>query len=778
MIKHFLLIAWRNFQKRKSLSMIQIMCLSIGMTAFILVASYIRYEKDWDKFNVNFDRIYRVQSYKINDRLNDVDQVSVPVSKYLRDHIPEIENAITIREVWGEYLSSDTEHIFYEPDGFQAPTDVFEIFSFHLLQGNKHEVLDDPNSIVVSQTMAEKYFPGQNAMGKVILDPRKKELIITGIMEDIPEQSVIQASYFKSNVNLLKENGENWTSSSYRSIVLLNPNASPTVVSEKIKNVLNEHDKEAKKYLYLRPLSKLHLNAGPRDDKGTVIFFYSFIGILTLLLACVSFMNLTTSFSTLRTVEIGVRKVSGSSKSYLRWQFLSEAIILAFISFVFSILLSYLILPFFNNIVNRHIELQLFNNLTFLLFLIITVLLTGIIAGSYPALIISSFKPVSVLKGNNPFKKGKITGLRSMVYFQFILSIVLITSSLWMYQQVNFLKNKDLGFQKENLLHCNLPSIDTDISYQYLKERILENPGIENMSISYNTPLLSVWGREIKYEEGSNDDFTYIRWNSGDQNYLKTMSMELTKGRDFSENFSDIQSCLINETAVKTFGWKDPIGKWIDIDGKHMVVGVIKDFNIEDVHNPILPFVLNLHEEKLNRNNHLNFKINPSTKRTSIEHIDKVLKELFPNVLFEVKGFDDGINRVALKIWTNAKDTFAFFAILAVIIAILGLFGLVVFSSQRRVKEIGIRKVHGAEAYQILPLLTKQFVILVLIANINVIPLAYLLERVTPGAFKYHFTISDLCIVFGISVLVTLISSGYQSIKASGLNPIKALRYE
>ncbi len=779
MIRHFILVAWRNIKRRKSLSIIQIVCLSIGMAAFILVARYIQYEKDWDKFNVNFERIYKVQSYKINDRMNVGNHTPAPLSKYLRDNVPEVENAITLREVYGEYLSSDAEHIFFEPVGFLAPSDIFKIFSFKLLRGNKQDVLDNPNSIVISQTMAEKYFPGQDAMGKIILDARKSEFIITGIMEDIPEQSDIQSNYFKSSTNILKKQDKNWTSKSYRSIVWLKPNALESVVSEKIKNILNVYDKNAKRYLYLNPLSKLHLNSDPRDDRGSVIFFYSYIGILTLLLASVSFMNLTTSFSTLRSIEIGVRKVTGSTKRCITWQFLSEAIILAFVSLGFAVLISYLILPFFNTIVDRQIELQLHRNPIFMLFLVGTALITGLIAGSYPALIISGFKPVSVLKGNTPFKKGKITGLRAMVYFQFILSIVLITSSLWMYKQVNFLTDKDLGFHKEHLLHCKLPKVDTNVSYAFLRERILANPDIENMSISYNSPLHSTNGTRLKYEGGSTEEDTRARWNKACPNYLNTMGMELVEGRYFSKDYSaDSQSCLINEAAVKTFGWENPIGKWIDDDGKYTVVGVIKDFNIEDVHNLIKPYILVLHEENLNRNNDLTFKINSSSMQASMAHVNKVLKELFPNVLFEVNSYDEETNRLALQIWTNVKDTFAFFTILAIIIAVLGLFGLVVFASQRRVKEIGIRKVQGAHAHQILPLLTKQFAILVIVANVNVIPFAYLLERITPGAYKYHFTIFDLCIVFGISILVTLISSGYQSIKASNLNPIKALRYE
>lgn len=779
MLKHFIIIAWRNIKRRKSLSFIQIMCLSTGLAAFILVARYVQYEKDYDKFNINFDRIYRAQSYKINDRLDDGSALPVPLAKYLKENIPEVENAILMEEIWNENLSSDAEHIFKEQEGFFAPSDIFEVFSFELISGNKKDLLDKANSIVLSEKMAEKYFPGQNAMGKIIFDEQKQELLVTGIMKDIPEQSTIAANYFRSNATLLKNLGDNWGNSSFENFVLLKPNVSPVTIDAKIKDIINEFDKDAKEVLYLQPLSKLHLNESARDDRGSIIYFFSFIGTLTLLLACVSFMNLTTSFSTLRSVEIGIRKVSGSNKNIIRLQFLTEAIVISFISFALAIFIAYLILPLFNTVVNRNIELNFLQNPLFLLFLFATVLITGFIGGSYPALIISGFKPVTVLKGKNPFKKGNVTGLNAMVYFQFILSIVLITSSIWMYKQVNFLKNKDLGFVKENLLHCTLPAIKTNISYHQVRQQILENPGIEDMTISINSPLHTNWGNRIKYEGGPTDDFTHARWNQACENYINTMGMQLASGRNFSADFSaDTKTCLINETAVKQFGWDNPIGKWIDNGERYIVVGVIKDFNIQDVHNPIIPYFLLYRDEGFTNYNDLTFKINPETMESSLAHINTVLKESFPNILFEVNGYDVGTYRLALKIWTSAKDTFAFFTIMAVLIAAMGLFGLVVFATQRKVKEIGIRKVQGARTIQILPLITKQFLVLVLAANVVVFPLARLLENKTPGQFKYSFTISDLFLVVGISVFVTLISSGYQAFKASRLNPVKALRYE
>lgn len=780
MIRHFILIPFRNLRRRKILSFIQIMCLSVGLAAFILVARYVQYEKDYDKFNANFDRIYKVQSYKKNDRLNDSGQSVVPIANYLNQNVPEVELAIATNECWDEYLSSDDEHVYLEHYGIIAPSEIFDMFSFELIRGDKATVLDEPNSIVLSEKMAEKYFPGEDAMGKNLFDERKRKLTVRGIMKDVPEQSSLNASYFLSNANLLKSRGDNWGNSSYEIFAMLKPNSDPAVVSGKFENLLQQHDKESKRVLYLHPLSQLHLKEHARDDRGSIIYFFSFIGILTLLLACVSFMNITTSFSTLRSVEIGIRKVSGSNRNIIRVQFLTEAIVIALLAFVLALLIAHLILPFFNNVVNRNIELHLLQNPLFILFLLGVVLVSGFIGGSYPALIISGFKPVSVLKGKSPLKKGKLTGLNAMVYLQFILSVVLITSSIWMYKQVNFLKNKDLGYNKENLLHCTLPGIKTNVSYTQVRERILENSGIEDMTLSINAPLHSSWGTDLKYEGGPVDDRIYTRWNEACAGFISTMGMTIVQGRNFSDNFSaDGYTCLINETAAKQFGWDNAIGKWITHDNqKYTVIGVIKDFNNDDVHNPIIPYFLKLREEGFASNNDLTFKVNPNTTENSLAYINSVLKETFPDVLFEVNGYDVGTYRLALEIWTSAKNTFAFFTVMAVLIAAMGLFGLVVFASQRRVKEIGIRKVQGAKAEQILPLVTKQFLVLVLAANIIVYPMAKILANVTPGHFKYQFTVLDLFIVLGISLMITLVSSGYQALRASRLNPVEALRYE
>ncbi|WP_430817098.1 ABC transporter permease [Carboxylicivirga sp. RSCT41] len=779
MFYHYLLIAWRNLKRKKTLSFIQVLCLAIGLAAFFLVARYVQYEKNFDKFNTNYKTIYRAQAYKLNDRVDDWSQIPVPVANYLETNVPEVEKALVYREIWFEFLSPDNKLVFKEHNGCWAPSDIFDMFSFPLVQGDKKTSLDAPNSIVLSQSMAERYFPGENAMGKTIYDGQKNELLVTGIMQDIPEQSHMQLDYFRSNATILKNYDDNWYNYSFKVYVQVKPNVDNSYISQKIKDVLIKHDPNEGRVLYLNPLSTLHLKENPRDDRGVVIYLFSVMGLMILLLACVSFMNLTTAFSSLRQVEIGVRKSIGSSKRNIVIQFLSESVAISLVAFVLAVFIAYLLSPVFNSMVERHIDLNLFADYRFTLFLLGVVLLTGLISGAYPAFVVSNFRPVVVLKRINVVKKNKINGLQAMVYFQFLLSVILITVSLWGYRQVRFLTNKDLGFEKQHLLHCSMPQQNSSVSYLALRDEILSYPGIMNMTTSINSPLHSNWGTQVIPQGWSNENSVFARWNAACSNYLNTMGMTLVEGRNLSDELTnDKQACLINETAARAFGWDDPIGKKLEREGDYTVVGVIKDFNIEDVHNPIIPYLLFLKDPDLSQAGDLTFKVHPESMAGSLAHINKVMNKHFKDVLFEVSPYDTNLKRLELKIWNSAKKTILFFTVMAVVIAAMGLFGLIYYAAQRRIKEIGVRKVQGAKVWQILPLITKRYLVMAVLANIIVYPLADFLQRSMPGQYKYAFTIADVALILLMSVFITLISSGYQAYKASVLNPVDALRYE
>lgn len=783
MLKHFVIIALRNIRRRGYLSIIQILGLALGISAFILIAKYVDYEKKWDTFNANYNQIYRVQQYDRNNRSDVGTQTSPPLASYLQQHIPEIESAITINPERGKFFSSSPDQTFREVRGCYATSAIFDMFSFKLLVGDQEHVLDRPDAIVITKSMAEKYFGDKNPIGEVLFDKAKNKLVVTGIMEDLPDNSHIQGSYFRSLSKDLVNHGDEWDNNDYQTYVLLNKGADVKRVDASILHLLDEYIPLNKKDLYLHPLKKLHLEPDESSDLYSVVYFYSHIGILILLLAQVNFMNLSTSFSFTRSKEIGVRKTSGSDKKLIRWQFLAESMIISLIAFLIALFFVFLFLPFFNAVVNRSIDISIPSDFALLLFALGIIIITGFLSGIYPAFIASSYNPVKILKGSGNLStpKRKFTGLTAMVYVQFILSTLLLGSSIWMYKQVNFLKNKELGFNKEHLLHCRISSDQSLISYDALRQIILDDGNVKDMAISYNTPLHHTWGRTIKYEGGPANEFTNVRFNKASYDFIDTYQLQIINGRGFSRDFkTDNTKCIINETAVNQFGWKNPIGKWIqEGNKKYEVIGVLKDFNQDDVHNRIEPYFLTLlHDRKLNQSTCFTFLVNSDNIMGAERELQRTLSAYFPNSLFQVVRFDEDRDNKVLNIWSNVRNTFGFFTLIAIFIAIVGIFGLVVFTTQRRIKEVGIRKVHGASSKQVFSLVVRQFAVLLLIANINVIPVYPLIEKYTPGVYKYHSTWMDILMVMVATLLIVIISTGFQALKAATRNPVEALRYE
>jgi len=782
MIKHFINIALRNIKRNGLLSFIQIVGLSLGITAFILIVKYVQYEKNWDTFNTNFDRIYRVQEYKKGDKLDVNTLTSFPVANYLKYNIPEVEKAISIDTEKNKIFSSTPELTFVEQFGASAPSDIFDVFSFKLIQGNKEDVLDQPNSIVLSQTMAQKFFPRKNPVGEIIYDKEKNELEVTGIMEDIQANSHIRAGYIRSIIKTSNKNANEWDYTSFMTYVLLKPGTSVSAVDNEIGNIYGDHLPLNKSELYLHPLKKIHLEPDESGDSKSIVFFYSLMGILILLLAKVNFMNLSTSMSTKRSKEIGIRKTNGSSKQIIRWQFLSESIIISLIAFVIALVLTFVCMPFFSTVVKREITLSLFNDAGLILFTLGIIILAGFLAGIYPAYVAAGYNPIKMLKGQGyfPGTKRKSYGMMVMVYVQFILSTILFGSSIWMYKQVNFLENKDVGFDKEYLLHTRIPSNNSHVSYDVLRNELLSNPDIKNVSISGNTPLHHSWNTTVFYEGGPNDELTPVHYNKACYDFINTYNFTLIEGRNFSRDYStDANKCIVNETAVKKFGWENAIGKWIEDEGKkYEVIGVLKDFNQGNVHTLIEPYLLLLHDGNLDQTTCFTFLVNSEKINQSKREVKNRLAGFFPNSIFNIYEFEEDRNRKDLEIWTNARNTSGFFTFLAIIIALVGIFGLVVFTTQQKIKEIGIRKVHGAKTAQMFFLSINKLIVLLLIAVLNVVPVFPILQRLTPGAYKYQATVWDVLFVAIGSILIIVISSGFLAYKAAIQNPVVALRYE
>ena len=781
MIKHFIITALRNILKRRLLSFVQILGLSLGIAVFILIAKYVYYETSWDKSNEKFDRIYRVQSYKKKDK-NDINTNSAaPVSSYITQNIPEVETAITLDDAQ-EFFSSSEGKTFFEINGYYAPSDIFKIFNYELIEGDEDHILDNPDAIVISESMAKKYFPGKrDIVGRIILNNQKKPLTITGIMKDVPENTNIRPNFLRS-ITDKRINEGSWGNNSFQNFVLLKPGIKPELVNEQIKDLYDKHQDFNKYSLYLHPLKKLHLEPDDVEAFKIVVFFYSMDGLLILILALINFMNLSVSFSATRASEIGIRKTNGSGKRFIALQFLSESVFISIFSFVFAVILAFIGLPYFNQVVDREIVLSLHNDAGLILSVLLVTVVCGLITGIYPAFVASGFNPVKVLKSKNLWsgKKSQLSGMTAMVLLQFILSSALISSSLWTYKQVDYLQNKELGFNKEFLLHCRIKPNNSEKSYETLKSEILQNPAIKDMTISTSTPFHNSWGDIVFYEDGPADEYSNVRCNRITPDFLNTFNMTLKKGRNFSDDLkSDNRNCMVNETAVRRFGWDNPIGKWIRYGGsRYYIIGVVKDFHQNDVFMPIQPYIFFMHDEDIKRSNNFTFLISPNMYKVASKHIEKIFTETFTNSLFSIYRYDDDSDRKDIQIWSNVKNTFIFFTVLAIIIAVVGIFGLVVFSSQRRIKEIGVRKIQGATIGQVFGLITQKFVVLVILANIIISPVFPILRDNTPGTYKYMATIWDVIMVMGITVLIVFVSSGYLAFKAARSNPVEALRYE
>lgn len=780
MIKHYILIAWRNLRRNKLLSVIQILCLSVGLVTFMLIFRYVQYEQNWDKFNINFERISRVQLDWKDARDFTYNQTPPAMAHYLQQNYPEVEKAITMREVWGGYLSTSPERTYYEEQGYIAPNEIFDVFSFSLLRGDITSALTEPYSVVLSESLAAKYFPDEDPMGKTVRDDLRNEYRVTGIMNDIPQNSHITPSYFLSISSKKDWDLTIWNDQSYRTYVLLHEGTNLSRFNARIKTLLDKHVEGNQFYVYLKPLSELHLNPNNLNDFIVVIFFYSVIGILILILASLNFANLTTAFSIARAKEIGVRKVNGGGVGTLQRQFLAESVILAFISLGFALLLARLFLPYFNHVVQRDLPLDFLKNPLFTGVVLGSTLLTGIVSGIYPAFLMSRFKPITVLKGKNPLAKGKISGLRLLVTLQFVITVILLASTVWTYRQTQYLKNKNLGFSKGSLFHCSIPANSGERHFKEIKELALRIPGIENITVSITTPFHSNWARRMEKEGASADEWFNFSYNEVSPEFLSTYGLQLEEGRFFSETQkSDEKACVITRTGARILGWDGPLGKKLKIGEEwYNVIGVLKDFHNNSVMWDVQPYVMKLHSGELTGGCDFTFKLSGVDNQSTANALDNLLRANFVNTIFTISHFDDRANREEIEIWRSVGLTSAFFTVLAIIIAAVGLFGMVAYTTRKRVKEIGIRRVQGARSTDIVGLVVREFFYLLLIANLFVFPIPYVLVKVTPGTTKYRMDTWEFFAIMGISILIAAIASSYEAIKAVKMNPVESLRYE
>ncbi|MFO7446712.1 MAG: ABC transporter permease [Ignavibacteriaceae bacterium] len=809
MFKNYIKIALRNIRKQKAYSFINIMGLSIGMACCILILLFILDEFSYDKFHTKHDSIYRLTREWFNDDGESnlhLARVAPPVAPLLKNDFPEIvREAVRVAQDYQTFLKMNN-NVFVEERFYWADEAFFKIFSHKFLSGDPNTALAEPNSIVLTSSMAKKYFGNENALGKFINYERERDLKVTGIIEDVPFNTHFKFDFLGSFNTLYDMNGAefyrtNWGNNSYLTYILVPPNFPiqelqrqiPEFLDKHISQVFFEQNDRAPKQkpssytkLHFQKLTDIHLTSHlvtEAEENGDIsnIYLFGAIAFFILLIACINFMNLSTARSAKRAREIGMRKVLGAYKQQLIKQFLGEAVLFAVIALLVSLVLVEVTLPFFNEFVSKNLDTDYLNNLEILLALFIITLFVGIASGSYPAFLLSSFRPVSVLNGKES-TSHKSVFRTVLVVAQFTISIALLISMGIVYNQMEFLKSKKLGYNKEHVVI--LPSSrQINENIESFKGQLLQNKNVLSVSKSVlipTNPLLNSWGGKIL--EGKNASSLSFRLAviETDHDYLDTYGIQLAAGRNFSREYvtDDSAAFILNETAVKEIGWTidEAVGKAMQYgDRTGRVIGVVKDFNFESLHNKIAPIIILIAD----RASQVSVKIAGNDMQSTLDFLKEKWAQYRAEYPFDFSFLDKDYEAL-YKSEKQLGEIFGIFSVLAVAIACLGLFGLASFSAEQRTKEIGVRKVLGASTKGIVLLFSRDFLKLILIANFIAWPLAYFAMNkwLEDFAYKTGINISTFIISGLLAVAIALVTVSYQAIKAALANPVKSLKYE
>ena len=790
MIKNYFKIAWRNLLHNKTFSLINIFGLALGMTCSLLIMLWLKDELKKDKFHANDKRLFRVMEnqYYSGDISTFPASPGILAENIVKD-VPEIEMASQM--LWEEQPLFTVGDKFDKEKGRYVQKDFLRMFSFKLAKGDAGTALARPDAVVISKSLADKYFKGEDPIGKMIKIDNKENVIVTGVLDEIPELSSLKFDFLLSYDIWFKKNdwAKEWDNNGPRCYVMLAPNASVDKVNAKIKNYIKSKKKDSNVELFLQNYGESYLY--PNWDNGKqaggrieYVRIFSVVAIIILLIACINFMNLATARSLRRAREIGVRKVVGAGKRQLVAQFIGESTFVSFLAILLSLLIVALIIPSFNELTDKKLSIDL-TDPSFLLILLGLTVVTGVISGSYPALFMSTLRPIVVLKGILKFKAGATYFRKGLVVFQFALSIILILGMIVIYRQINFINNKNLGFAKEDLLYMPLEGPMAK-NFMAFKEELLKQPGIKNISSAQSSPLeVGSSTQGVRWPGKDTTKLILFSNNPITYDYLKTMGIELIAGRDFDPSFSlDTMNYLVNEAAARKIGYQDPVGKELTMWGdKGTIIGLMKDFHHNSLHVPIEPLILRLFKGSWVSEGgywgNVIIRTENGKSKQAIASMEKVFKQFNPGFPFKYYFTDDEIAKNYKAEHTVSKLS-KYFAFLAIFISCLGLFGLVTFTAEQKTKEIGIRKVLGASVTGIVRMLSKDFLKLVLIATIIAFPVAWWLMHTWLDDFAYRIDIGWwVFVVAGIAaLLIALLTISFQSIKAAIANPVKSLRTE
>jgi putative ABC transport system permease protein len=803
MFKNYFKTALRNLLKNKTFSFINIFGLTIGLTSFVLIALYVFDELSFDRFHKNANNIYRVVEDKTTPEGKETKSAGAGylVSQKSQTDFPEIKDAARFT-TFGRLNVSSTENtnVFYENFTIASPG-FLTVFDFKLLQGNRNTALTEPYSVIVTEETAEKLFNTANALGKTIKIDRDSALYkITGVLKNFPANSHLSFNllFSESSINsdgFKKFISSDWNSGVFSTYFLLNDKADPKKLETKINQLVNVNqsdDVKDKSNFILQPLKDVHFYSNDIDGsaikKGNITYVYIFIviALFILLIACINYMNLTTAGFTKRAKEIAVRKVAGASRKILIQQFLSEAFLITFISVTFALLLAEILLPYFNVFTEKQLTLGLHTDYRIWLGVVAVIFIVGSLSGIYPALFQSRLKPLQLFKSRINIGKGNLSLRKSLVVFQFTLSIIMIIATMIVYMQIKYVNTKDMGFNKDQLVVIDINSGKVRRGAETIKTEFSKLAQVKNVSVSSRVPgewkdipEIKVKNEKIQNAEGEDMYFLGI-----DDQFLKTYQIALAKGRNFlSGSTADSSSVIINETAAKELGITEPKEQLIQIPGDDpftaKVIGIVKDFNFQSLREPLAPMILGFQNNPVQSIDYFTARVTTNDVSKTLADMNAILHSVDQDHLFEYHFLD--------KQWDlfyqedHIRETiFIIVAMLTILIASLGLFGLAMFEAGQRIKEIGVRKVLGASVSSIVSMLSKDFLKLVVIASILAFPVAWFAMHTWLQEFSYRINIEWwVFILAGLTAaLIAFITISFQSIKAAIANPVKSLRTE
>ncbi len=795
MIANYFKIAWRHLKKNRIYSLINLSGLAIGIIGCLLIGLYIWHEWSYDRFHENADRIVRVTwEYKFDDTAEETVYTGTKVGPEFARRFPETQSFVRLLK-FPRVLANENK-MFEENRFYYADSSFFKIFSFKLIEGNPSTVLDAPESMVITESMARKYFGDQNAIGQAITVGGTKDFIITGISEDAPDNSQIKFDFVApfSALNASKE--EKWFEANYVTFLLVKDAGSIQPLQVKIFDYMeavnrDELQLEAGNYMtyFLQPITEVHLQSKmdgfDPNSNITYLWILGAVALLILLIACVNYTNLSIAQAAGRSSEIGMRRVLGAGKKNIFFQFISEAVLMSLVAFGITMLAAYHLLPGFNNLAGKEIDSHvLFDPATILLLFILSIVV-AFLAGAYPSFVLSGGKIIRILKSGFSYN-GSAFLRKSLIVFQFVISLFLIISTVVILQQLNYIQEKDLGYSKEQLL---ILPVDAQISenFENLRAAMENIPGVSSVASAYDEPTQIGWGDALTALE--NEKRITVNALPVDEKIVETLGFSIIAGEDFT--LSDIKMAdpeihgdnirytyMLNEAAVRALGWtpQEAVGKRVSKGREGIVRAVVKDFHFRSLHEPINPLIIFM-DKRLTR--FMFVKMEDTNVPATLANLEGIWKERVPHRPFEYRFLDE--NYTALyRAEQSIGSVFTVFSIIAIFLACLGLFALTAYSMAQRTKEIGIRKVLGASVTNILTLISRDFIKLVILAIFIAIPLSIFAVNKWLKSFTYHINIEWW--VIGLAVIITLTISILtvcsQALKAAVSNPVQNLKTE